>query len=236
MTRRPPSRRAWKTFSTAVSIKSACRSTRVICMPAGNVAWRSWRTASSVRVSVSVLVPGCFCTPRMTAGCVLTEPSPRLGAASTCTRPRSATRIGHAVLRGDHRGPDVLRRPHAAQAGHQVFRAADDHEARRDILVGGRERLRDLFQGDPVGAQLRGREEHLILFLTATDGDHLGHPWHGEEAAAQDGVGGGAELDRTVCAEVNARKRISPMIDEMGASTGREISGGRSPQSAPPFH
>ena len=41
-------------------------------------------------------------------------------------------------------------------------------------------------------------EQHLILLLTATDGHHLGHPGHGEEAAAQDGVGGGAEVDRTM--------------------------------------
>ena len=141
----------------------------------------------------------------------------------------------HAVLSGDHRCPDVLRRPHAAQAGDQVFRPADDHEARRDILVGGRERLRDLFQGDTVGAQLRGREQHLILFLTATDGDHLGHPWHGQEPAAQDGFGGGAKFDRTVPRGGQRQEEDLAHDRRDGRQHRAGVSGGRSPAISATF-
>ena len=49
-------------------------------------------------VSSSVLAPGCFWMPMITAGRALCEPSPRLIAAPSRTVARSRTRTGVCAL------------------------------------------------------------------------------------------------------------------------------------------
>ena len=104
ITRMPPSRSALTTLSTATSMKSACRKIlRSIVMPFGSSCWSRSSSRSRRAVSSMVLAPGCFCTPTMTAGCALRDPSPRLNAPpsrtfatsrmSTDRPPRSATTL-----------------------------------------------------------------------------------------------------------------------------------------------
>ena len=104
MTSRPPSRRAVTTLSTATSMKSAWRKMRrSIVMPRGSSRCRASSSRSRRPVNSIVLAPGCFCTPTMTAGLPLREPSPRLSAGpsrtsatsriSTERTPRKATTL-----------------------------------------------------------------------------------------------------------------------------------------------
>jgi hypothetical protein len=88
-TRMPPSRSASSTFRTATAMKSAWRKIRrSIVIPSGSVARISSSVASKAFVRASVLAPGCFWMPRMTAGFARADPSPRLIASPIRTSPR----------------------------------------------------------------------------------------------------------------------------------------------------
>ena len=92
-TSRPPSRSALTTFWTATSMKSAWRKIRrSMAMPSGSSRCRASSSRSRRAVSSTVLAPGCFCTPTITAGLPLREPSPRFSAAPSRTSATSRTR------------------------------------------------------------------------------------------------------------------------------------------------
>ena len=85
-TSKPPYRSASMTFATATSMKSDCRKIRrSITMPRGSSCCRASSSRSSRAVTSTVLVPGCFCTPTITAGLPFRDPSPRLSAAPSRT-------------------------------------------------------------------------------------------------------------------------------------------------------
>ncbi len=60
-------------------------------MPAGSSVCSVSSARSSRAVTSMVLAPGCFCTPTITAGLPLRDPSPRLKAAPSRTSARSFT-------------------------------------------------------------------------------------------------------------------------------------------------
>ncbi len=103
-TMRPPSIRAVIVLAIDASMKLACRNRfLLITMPSGSASWISSSARSSLRVSSSVLAPGCFWTARITAGSMMGPHSwsrrdaaavPRFTAAPTRTSPRSLTRTG----------------------------------------------------------------------------------------------------------------------------------------------
>ena len=141
-------------------------------------------------VSSMVLAPGCFCTPTMTAGLPLREPSPRLSAppsphlgdvADEDRRARRAARPRLSpISSGDRAAADGLQ--------HVLLRAFGEDAGRR-VLARAADGVQQLGDRHAVGAQLVGMGDHLELPLGAADRRHLRHAGNGQQPPAHDGVG-----------------------------------------------
>ena len=87
-------------------------------------------------VSSIVLAPGCFCTPTMTAGLPLREPSPRLNAPPSRTSATSRTRTDRSPRSATTRLADLLGRPDAADRLEHVLLRPFGVDAGRRVLAG----------------------------------------------------------------------------------------------------
>ena len=91
----PPSSRAVVTLLTATWMKSDCRKIRrSIVTPRGSSPASASSSRSRRAVTSIVFASGCFCTPTITAGLPLRDPSPRLSAAPSRTSATSRTSTG----------------------------------------------------------------------------------------------------------------------------------------------
>ena len=207
MTRMPPSRSAVTTLSTATSMKSDWRKMRrSIVMPAGSSCCSVSSARSSRAVTSIVLAPGCFCTPTITAGLPLRDPSPRLNARAFADvgdvahqhRPLAAQR--HDGL------ADLLGAAHAADRLEHVFLRSFGVDAGGGVLAGAAHGVEQLGQRHVVGAQRIRMRDDLELPLGAADRRHLRHAGHGQQPAPDRRVGDGAQRQRIVVRPTRSRR------------------------------
>ncbi len=133
----PPSRSARNMFATATSMKSAWRKIRLsMVMPEGSSCWRVSSSRSSRLVTSIVLAPGCFCTPTMTAGLPLREPSPRLNAPPSLHIRDIPHEHRSIAAQGDDGFTNLLRRAGAADGLEDVLLRSLGEDTCRRILAG----------------------------------------------------------------------------------------------------
>ena len=133
-------------------------------------------------VSSTVFAPGCFCTPTMTAGLPLRDPSPRLSAAPSRTSATSRTSTGRSPRSATTRVADLVGRARPADGLQHVLLRALHVDAGRCVLARAAHRVEKLVDRDAVGAQLVGMGDHLELPLGAADRRHLRHARHARAA------------------------------------------------------
>ena len=142
-------------------------------------------------------------------------------------RPRAAQR--------DDAVADLLRRPDAADRLQHVFLRPFGVDAGRGVLARAAHRVEQLGERHAVGAQLVGMRDDLELPLGAADRRDLRHAGTASSrrrttvSATVRSVSGSSVSDEI------AKNRISPMIDEIGASTGRSTCGGSVPPTSASF-
>ena len=238
ITRMPPSRSAATTLSTATSMKSDCRKIRrSIWMPARQLASAACRAPGpAAPVTSMVLAPGCFCTPTITAGLPLRDPSPRLkrrafahvGEVRTSTErsPRSATTVS-PISSGAAHPPDrfehVLLRALGVDAGGRVLAGASaPRSAARSATRRSRAAPRD------AAITWNCRSAPPIGVTCETPGTASSRRRTVVSAMVRS-VSGSSVSDEI------AKNRISPMIDDTGASTGRSTCGGSAPLTSDSF-
>ena len=192
-----PSRSAPFRFASASSMKSACRNRRESsCIPTGNSDWMASSTRSRSAVNASVLTSGCRWMPRITAGCPLREPSPRLSASPIRTVATSRTRIG----RVSRVAMTVAPMPSTSCARPAPWIRYSCPPARRnpaDVLRLARCRAGlHRAQRNTVAGQPPRLDQHLELPPLAADDRHLRDTRRREHPPADQRLGRRAQLQR----------------------------------------
>ena len=178
-------------------------------------------------VSSSVFAPGCFWMPMMTAGIALCEPSPRLIASPTRTRATSRTSTGRpsrTTTTVCAMSSMVARRPtpcmrYSWPLGHA--------EAGARVPVAARDGALDDVEGQPWCASAAGSATTWYCFCSPPVDDDLRDARHGQQPPPHDRLGRRAEVESECRSDSSSTNRISPMIDETGARTGRSTPSGQ---------
>ena len=204
--------------------------------PRGSSCCSASSSRSSRAVSSIVLAPGCFCTPTITAGLPLRDPSPRLNARALAHVRDVADEDRPVAAQRDDALADLLGRPDAADGLEDV------------LLRTLRCRCRPTCSGSRRGRR-RAARSATRCWRAAASGCAM--TWNCRSAppigVTCDTPGTassrrrtivsaiGAQRQRIVVSDEIAKNRISPMIDEIGASTGRSTCGGSVPPTSASF-
>ena len=178
-------------------------------MPRGSSRCSASSSRSSRAVSSTVFAPGCFCTPTMTAGRPLREPSPRLSAAPFAHVGDVAHEHRPVAAQRDHAVADLLGRPRTADGLEDVLLRTFHVDPGGRVLAGAAHRVQQLGDRDVVGAQLVGVRDDLELPLGAADRRDLRDAGDREQTPPHERVGHRAQRQRIVAGPRRARRRGS---------------------------